>query len=54
MVGEIVQMVLMNPRIVVHQIERVRQNFGNVIMVDALVQIDVVMVSMIAGSLNCS
>jgi hypothetical protein len=49
MVDEIVQMVLMNLRIVVQRIERVQLVYGDVIMVDASVQIDDVMVLMIAG-----
>jgi hypothetical protein len=49
MVEEIVRMVLMNQLIVVHQIGHVQLIFGNVIMVDVLVQIDDVMELMIAG-----
>jgi hypothetical protein len=52
MVDEIVRMVLMNHLIVVQQIEHVRLVFGNVIMVDVLVQINDVMVLMIAGKFN--
>jgi hypothetical protein len=52
MVDGIVQMVLMNQPIVVHQIEHVRLVFGDVIMVDVLVQIDDVMELMIAGKSN--
>jgi hypothetical protein len=54
MVVGIAQMLLMNQRIVVHQIEHVRLVFGNAIMVDVSVQINVVMGSTIAGSLNYS
>jgi hypothetical protein len=49
MVDEIVRMVLMNQQIVVQRIEHVQSVYGNVIMVDVLVQIDDVMELMIAG-----
>jgi hypothetical protein len=49
MVDEIVWMVLMNQQIVVQRIEHVQSVYGNVIMVDVLVQIDDVMELMIAG-----
>jgi hypothetical protein len=52
MVDGTVRMVLMNHLIVVQQIEHVRLVFGNVIMVDVLVQINDVMVLMIAGKFN--
>jgi hypothetical protein len=50
MVDEIVQMVLMNQRIVVQLIEHVQLVYGDVIMADVLVPIDDVMELMIAGT----